>query len=613
MRFPLPQSRQHRPHPGAPARRSTTESGAGTLRRAGLRVRAAALAFILTAASAAAQQVNATLSPTIVAQGQVAEYAITYEGPQTNLDSLPSDLQVPGLDIQGPQNMQNFTLRNNVATFRIELIWQLSGSQPGRYTIPAQTVVFNGQPFTTKELVLEVREGPPPTPSFEPILRLKVDKTDLWVGEVTPISITALFHRRTQLRKYDHPKLPRENVVVKRFPPPGPAPSVEVNGERFQPIEFISSLSALREGQIVVGPATLECVVDFPLDADGDPGRRTQPGFPPSIFQRMNTRQITLTSEPVTINVKPLPTEGRPADFAGAVGRFALMSRLAQPAQDMKVGDPISVDLIVTGEGNFDTLSAPIPAVTEGWKNYPTKVIQENRGSGLEPGSQVWNQVIVPQQPVTEVPAFVLSFFDPATATYQTIRSAPLPVTVLPEPERPDPRSGEAPTKDFSFVDASLPEEKLNDILALRPPTGGWTPLTPRAQDDALFWAAQAVPAALLLAFAGVGWQRRQRARQAADQRAREGKPRLPADIRRDLRRTGLSRREFYTLAREFVQASEYHTGRPAHTAGLNGELDTLLERQARYCYAGLADEATAPLPRPEQKEALATLEKLAR
>jgi len=572
----------------------------------------ALLAFLLAPGTARAQQVTATLSPRIVAQGQAAEFAITYEGPQANLESLP-EIAVAGLDLQGPQNQQSFSLRNNVASYRVEIIWQASSSQPGRYTIPAQTLNFGGQSYTTAELVLEVREGEAPASSLEPVLRVNVEKTELFVGEVTPITITALFHRRTQLRNYDHPKMPRENFVVKRFPPPGPAPSVEINGERFQPIQFSSSLSALREGDLVVGPATLDSVIDFPIGKEAGGARRTQPGFPPSFFQRMNTRQLTLTSEPVKVRVKPLPTAGRPADFAGAVGRFALISRIAQPAQDLRVGDPISVDLVVTGEGNFDSLSAPLPAVTEGWKQYPSKVVQENRGSGLEPGSQMWNQVIVPQQPSTEVPAFVLSFFDPATATYQTVRSIPLPVVVRPAEVKPDPRAGEVPARDFTVLDAALPEEKLNDILTLRPAISDWRPLTPRTGDETLLWAAQAVPAALLLAFIGVGVQRRQREHEAAERLAREGRPRLPADIRRDLRRQGLSRREFYTLAREFLDAAEHHTGRPAQAAGLHGELDTLLARQALYCYAGVTGEAAEPVPRPEQKEVLSTLEKLAR
>ncbi|MFN0125824.1 MAG: BatD family protein [Verrucomicrobiales bacterium] len=568
------------------------------------------LGLLLTAANG--QQVTATLSPTTVAQGQPAVYSIVYQGPQTDLDLMPETPVVAGLDFDEPEIEQSFTLRDTVASLQIRIRWSVSGQEPGQYIIPAQGVSFGGRQYATEPVTLEVREGPPVSPSFDPLLRLNVAKTELYVGEVTPITVTALFHRRTQVRNYEHPKLPRENFVVKRFPPGGPAPYAEINGERFQPVEFTSSLSALREGNLVVGPATIENVlVDVPLDADED-GRGPQ-GLPPSFFQRMRTRQFTLTSEAVPIRVKPLPIEGRPADFTGAVGRFILQSRLAQPAQALHVNDPIAVDLIVTGEGNFDSLSAPLPAITDGWKLYPAKVTQENRGTGLEPGAQVWNHVIVPQQPLTEVPAYVLSFFDPATSTYQTVRSAPIAITVQPEIARPDPRSGEPPAKDFSVVDAALPEEKLDDILTLRPALGAWQPLTPRPRDEIVFWAAQALPAALILAFIGVGLQRRQRERAAAERASREGKPRLLNDIHRDLRQPGLTRREFYSLARELVDAVEFAAGRPAQIAGLNGELDSLLERQALYCYANLPEDATSPIPRPEQQAALATLDKLAR
>ena len=106
------------------------------------------------------------------------------------------------------------------------------------------------------------------------------------VPAMTLFTITVYVHRRTQLRNYDHPKLPRENFVVKRFPPPGPGALVEVNGERYHPIQFSSSLSAIREGELELGPATLECMIDFPVATED--ARSVPQGFaPPSFFQRV--------------------------------------------------------------------------------------------------------------------------------------------------------------------------------------------------------------------------------------------------------------------------------------------------------------------------------------
>lgn len=586
-----------------------------TTRPVSLFARVLALLALCAAPSLRAQQVSATLSQSTASPGQTVEYTITYEGPQANLDLLPQPA-VPGLDIQGPQTSQSMAFQSNGAqSFQYNLTWFLTGAAPARHVIPPQVIAFSGQSYTTPELVLEVKDGPLPAASFDPLLRLSVAKNELYVGEVTPITVTALFHRRTQLRNYDHPKLPRENFVVKRFPPAGPAQSVDINGERYQPIQFSSSISALIEGDVDLGPASLDCVIDFPAADDSIPPRRTPQGFPPSFFQRMSTRKFTLTSDTVKIKVKPLPAEGRPADFAGAVGRFTLATQSSQlqqqPAQSVRVGDPISVDLFVTGTGNFDRLAAPLLETPDGWKTYPAKVTQENRSTGLEPGTQVYNQVIIPQQPGGFVPAFQFSFFDPQTEQYHTARSQPIALTILPEETKPAQAASEAPTKDFSAPDAAIPDEKLDDILTLRPLSGPMLSLTPQARGETMFWAAQAVPAALLLAFIGMGIQRRARERAAAVRRQREGQPRPLADIRRDLKRSGLTRRDFYALAREYVSAWEFHQQKSAAAAGLNGGVQTVLQRQSLYSYGGAAAEASAAIQNPEQKEILSVLDRL--
>ena len=377
----------------------------GAVRRALDAAAPIALSLALTA-PAFAQRVTSTLSPQTIGAGQAAEYSIIIEEGQ-QIQQLPNALSVSGLEFNGPNSRSTSTLIGGVLRQQIEFVWQVYASRPGTFVIPAQQVVTNGQTFTVPQKVLQVQEGAAPSQSLEPFLKLHVDKTELYAGEVVPITVSAFFHRRTQLRNYEHPKLPRDDFVVKRFPPAGPSASVEVDGERYQPIVFSSSLSAIREGSHKLGPASLDCVVDFP-STEND--RRAAPGFP-SFFQRMVTRQMHIESAPVTINVKPLPAEGRPPDFSGAVGKFTVGARLNQPSQ-VKVGDPIAIELTVAGQGNFDAVSAPVLSVTEGWKTYPAKMTQENRTGGLEPGLVSFSQVLIPQKMFAELPPFQFSFFD---------------------------------------------------------------------------------------------------------------------------------------------------------------------------------------------------------
>jgi hypothetical protein len=551
-----------------------------------------------------AQRVTSTLSPQTIGAGQAAEYSIIIEDGH-QLQRLPDALSVPGLEFNGPNSRTTATLVGGVVRQQIEFVWQVYAARPGTFVIPAQQIVASGQTFTVPQKVLQVQEGAGPTPSLEPFLKLHVEKRELYVGEVVPITVSAFFHRRTQLRNYEHPKLPRDDFVVKRFPPAGPSASVEVDGERYQPIVFSSALSAIREGSHQLGPATLDCVVDFP-SSDND--RRATPGFP-SFFQRMITRQMHLESQPLTITVKPLPTEGQPPEFSGAVGKFTVSARLNQPSQ-VKVGDPIAVELTVAGQGNFDAVSAPVLSVSEGWKLYPAKLTQENRSGGLEPGLVSFSQVLIPQKMASELPPFQLSYFDVDDGKYATARSGPVPLQMSAADPTVDPATGEAPTRDFSIMDAAIPEEQLDDILTVRPERSTLRDLAPQPRDSTLFWALQAIPAALIVTFGAVGLQRRLRASALDRRRRTAGQPRSCAEIRRDMRRSGVSLREFYALVREYLESWRFHSGTAVAAERVNGDLAGILERQSLYCYSGVPEADTAVSPR-EQKSVLSTLSRL--
>ncbi len=568
--------------------------------------------------AADAQQVTAALNPPVIGSGQSAEYVIKYEGPQTQVEALPEPA-AEGLEFNGPSNSKEFRFDNrNGSTFTENFSWQVTAREPGSYTVPAQSLTINGQTYTTGAVTLEVREGPPPEPSLEPILRLAVQKTELYVGEVTPVTITAYFHRRTALHNYDHPKLPRENFVVKRFPPAGPAAPVQINGERYQPIQFNSSVSAMKEGDLLLGPATLQSEIYFP-EAGGPDEAGLPQNFPRTFFNRSASRRsVTLTSESVRIKVKPLPTEGRPASFSGAVGHFTLNAQLSQRGGELRVGEPLAVDLVIAGQGNFDILSAPVLTDAEGWKLYPAKVTQENRSTGLEPGVQIFNQALVPQKVLREVPPFEIAFFDPVRGRYEIARSDAIPIVIRPDDARPaaeEPAAGAgtatAAAKDFALADAAAPEEKLADILLARPAGGPLLSLTLPPPDDKAFWLAQVLPAALLLTLVAGGWYRRWKERVDRLAFDRATQPRELAAIRREMRRPGLARREFYALAREYLRAWEFRARQPAPVA--EAAVGEVLQRQSRYSYSGDTEEAVEATPPTEVTTVLATLEKLPR
>src|SRR5205823_12848043 len=68
-------------------------------------------------------------------------------------------------------------------------------------------------------------------------------------------------------------------------------------------------------------------------------------------------QSLTISCEPVEIDVRPLPAKGQPKGFSGAVGQFQL-SVSASP-EKVQIGDPLKIVAKIFGRGKFDRVNAP--------------------------------------------------------------------------------------------------------------------------------------------------------------------------------------------------------------------------------------------------------------
>jgi predicted ABC-type transport system involved in lysophospholipase L1 biosynthesis ATPase subunit len=71
----------------------------------------------------------------------------------------------------------------------------------------------------------------------------------------------------------------------------------------------------------------------------------------------MIQKEVTLKSDDQEIEVRPLPTEGRPNGFTGAVGEFKFDS--FEIPNTWKTGEPQQITASLSGKGNFSLMNAP--------------------------------------------------------------------------------------------------------------------------------------------------------------------------------------------------------------------------------------------------------------
>lgn len=125
---------------------------------------------------------------------------------------------------------------------------------------------------------------------------------------------------------------------------------------------------------------------------------------------------------PFTLKVQPLPAEGRPANFSGAVGIFRLAGKLSKSV--VRPGDIVTLSLELAGQGWLNNACMPQPPASPLFKSYPAK---ETSRSDMRVTTE---QTLIPQTTnATEVASVAFNFFNPASGRYEESAAGPFRLT----------------------------------------------------------------------------------------------------------------------------------------------------------------------------------------
>jgi hypothetical protein len=123
---------------------------------------------------------------------------------------------------------------------------------------------------------------------------------------------------------------------------------------------------------------------------------------------------------PVNLNINPIPGNGRPSDFSGAIGQFSFDVNAAP--EDVAVGDLVTVTMKIHGDGNLERVSAPRLTTGQNFKTYDPERADEKPVEG----EKTFKQICIPQSTnAALIPAISFSYFDGREAAYKTITRGP--------------------------------------------------------------------------------------------------------------------------------------------------------------------------------------------
>ncbi|HIL58487.1 MAG TPA: protein BatD [Rhodothermales bacterium] len=399
---------------------------------------ASLLALMLAAPASAQVAVSAYADKTVLEVGESLLFVIEVSGGEPGGGVMPPRPS-PNLALvsRSPVLRERTTLGAQTQT---RLGWRYRATRPGAGRIGAMQLQIGSQSFSTDPIPIDVvQRNPPSIPNRQarPQAPSTGSRSDLFV-RAEPRRTTAVVGQQVvvdYVLYFDPSSIaPRQALAVGTWDAPGfwreemDVPTretypraVTLDGRAMQAVTVRRlALFPARAGTLELAPMEYEVEV-----READP---TDPFLP--FFQPFSTRRSDreVTAPGTSIEVRPLPS-GAPPSFAGAVGEFEMVARLAPDR--VAPGDPVELVLTLRGTGNAATLTAPEIDAPAGVDAYtPEDERSVDRGRVPLRSARTFTYTFVPQNQSVEIPAVTWSYFDPAAGEYRTISRGPFRVSV---------------------------------------------------------------------------------------------------------------------------------------------------------------------------------------
>jgi hypothetical protein len=461
---------------------------------------------------------SAAFDPPVVRRGELSFLRVVFNALEVSVE-WPTNLAAPPqLEMRPGAHGQLLQMTTTSMEPRTAFNYRVRASSLGSFTVPEFVVKVDGKTVTVPSARLEVVAAPPPSVPRAEQLTLELPLTNLFVGQPVTARILLPGSPASAVQGLGQPQISGQGILVDVGGARQRYDMAPRGGAMFATFIYETTLTPVMAGKLTVFAQGFTAGSRFsgPVVVTGP---ATMPG---------GLRYPLLESEPVELNVQPLPREGLLPGFTGAIGSLAVgLPKLATNV--LRVGDPVKLTVIITnrGEGPLARLVAPPPPQAEDWEVFaagdfaPTQPIAPPRPfvrlgpdgkpvltSAAQPvdlqGVVAFNYTLIPlTEAARATPPIPFSYFDPKAGAYVDLTIASVPVTI---------KTGAVPGDLSSFLQAGAadgePEKEL--VLSSLAGSRGRTAssLVP-PQQQPWFPLVQLAPA---VAFFGVwSWDRRRR------------------------------------------------------------------------------------------------------
>ncbi|MCK5852480.1 protein BatD [bacterium] len=398
-----------------------------------------------TAAANAQVEVIASINKRVISINENVNFQVMIEGSQNA--SKPVFEKLQGFDLlQGPSTSTQMSFVNGRQSKSITFSYILRPKLEGTQSIGPVAVKVGSQKYRTKPILVEVVKGNKKNdssnisgdvPKNNFFLNLQADKTKAYVNGQIALALT-LYYKDTDITDVTQPDFNLKGFFVYDDGSRPAQQRVMIDNVIYQSVRFQKLLIPLKSGKQSIGPFYINITIRVPVHRDRR-NSRDDSFFGGSIFGNFfgnyKTKVVTVKSNPLTFNIKKIPEADKPKNYNGAVGEFSLNASVSPST--IQVGEPVTLTVELSGQGNIDNASVILPTNTANFKIYEPETTRDTRVSdGQLIGKRTYKQAMVPTSiNANTIPAISFSYFNVDSGKYVSLQKGPFKLKVEPAPD----------------------------------------------------------------------------------------------------------------------------------------------------------------------------------
>ena len=306
---------------------------------------------------------------------------------------------------------------------RYVMNYLLTAGQAGSIIIPPLTVTIDGKSYQTNPVQVNILK-PGSTDQLE--LEVALSDSQCYVGQPVIMTVKLYVYADIGDYQFDIPALDGDTFYIEESDASDGRQGqyrLTRNGREAILLTFNKVLIPKSPGEIAMAPASVSADVAVGRASSRNP-------FGDFFGSRPEYKRFLVSSQPLKLNVLPLPQQDKPAEFYGLVGRFSI-SASASPTK-VNVGDPITLTIKISGAKYLKPVQWPaLDQIPELAANF--KIPSEKASPTVENGFKVFTQTIRPaNDKASAIPPIPLAYFDADKGRYVVARTEPINLEVAP-------------------------------------------------------------------------------------------------------------------------------------------------------------------------------------